>query len=198
MQKLSEQNQQSIIKRAEPKLKRPVTAKPVFQGVFFQLWQWQQELYDGSQTTFESLSRPDTVTVLALTKEQKIIMTKQSQPGFQEFMSLPGGIIDQGETVWQAAKRELREETGYSSQDWYFLFSSQMTGKIDWANFYLVAKDCQLVAEKNLDSGEKITLDFIDVAQFLKLIKQVNFRDNDFVLWYFRVGEDLRKLLKMV
>ena len=195
LQKVNEQNEQEVIKRPTAKLRRGEGAKIMAQGNFFKIWQWPQKLYDGSEVTFESVSRADTVTVLALTADKKVIMTKQTQPGFQEFLSLPGGIIDAGESVLKASKRELLEETGFSSDDWYFLFSGQMNSRIDWANFYLVAKNCQETAKKNPDAGEKISVEFFDLNQFAKLIKAKNFRNSDFALWYFQTdGEELKNL----
>lgn len=187
--KITKQNQHQVITRAPARLMRGEQAKAVFQGHFFTLWQWKQKLFDGSETIFESLSRADTVTILALTREDQIIMTKQIQPGSQEFWSLPGGIIDQGEEVYEAAKRELLEETGYSSQDWYFLYSGQLNTRVDWANFHLVAKNCELVSEKNLDAGEKIEVELLTWREFAELIKKDEFRNSDFALWWWRSGE---------
>lgn len=193
MQKIDEQNQAQVILRAAAKMKRGDEAQIAFQGNFFKVWQWPQELYDGSIATFESLSRADTVTILALTKDQQVIMTKQSQPGLGEFLSMPGGVMDEGEMVLQASKRELLEETGYSSDDWYFLFCGQMNSRIDWANFYLVAKNCELVSEKNLDPGEKIEVELFDWERFSKVVKKEEFRQSDFALWWWRGGEEVLK-----
>lgn len=183
---INSSNQQQVIKRASAKMQRGSDARKVFEGVFFCTWQWQQQLYDGSFATFESLSRPDTVTVLAFDENGQVIMTKQSQPSMQDFWSMPGGVIDAGEKVWSAAKRELLEETGYASIDWYFLFSHQMNNRIDWANFYLVAKNCRQVAALNPDAGEKITVHLLAVPEFEKLINDESFRHLDFALWWWR------------
>lgn len=188
LQKVNQQNEQAIIKRPAPQLKRGEGAKIVFSGVIFKIWQWQQELYDGNKAIYESLSRNDTVTMLAFTKERKLLITRQIQPGRSEFWSFPGGIIDEGENVLAAAKRELLEETGCVSDNWYFLFAEQFSGKIDWTNFYLVAKNCEVVDKQNLDAGEKITLEFFDFEDLDQLIKTTDFRQKDFVIWYLQGG----------
>lgn len=190
LQEVNEQNEQTVIKRPVPQLKRGEGARVVFSGVIFKIWQWEQELYDGSQTIYEGLSRNDTVTMLAITEDKKLIMTKQTQPGSKIFWSFPGGIQDDGESVLQASKRELLEETGYASDDWYFLFAEQFSGKIDWTNFYLVARNCQLMGAQNLDAGEKIALEFFDFKQLDNLIKTQDFRQKDFVIWYLRGGQE--------
>jgi ADP-ribose pyrophosphatase len=195
LQEVNAANEQKIIVRAAPKLQKGQLAKMVFQGEIFQVWQWPQKLFDGSQATFESLARADTVTILAFTVDHRIIMTRQSQPASQEFWSLPGGIVDKGETILQASQRELLEETGYQTREWNFLFCGQIHEKIDWASFYLVAKNCQKVADQQLDPGERIALELCDLNQFTELIKSSDFRNNDFALWFLRTnGEEIKNL----
>jgi len=62
-------------------------AKKVFQGEIFSVYQWPQEMYDGTVQTFEKLKRPDTAIVIATTSEGKFLVSKQSQPSRPEFWS---------------------------------------------------------------------------------------------------------------
>lgn len=191
LNKISESNQHQVIQRAPARLKRGPGASQVFAGEFFRVWQWPQELYDGSTAIFESLSRPDTVTILAFDSEGKIIMTKQRQPRFAQFWSLPGGVIDEGEEVWAAAQRELLEETGFVSEDWYFLFCGQLNSRIDWANFHLVARNCRQVSEITPDAGEQIQVELMERAAFEALLRRNEFRNGDFALWWWRSDKNL-------
>ena len=76
--------------RPEPKLKRPDSAKLMFKGVIFEVYQWQQQMYDGSTETFEALKRPDTVSIIPVTKDKKFIILRQEQPGLVSRLGFPG------------------------------------------------------------------------------------------------------------
>lgn len=144
-----------------PKSKQPIPehAKRVFKGVIFDVYQWEQEMYDGTKRTFEKLKRADTVTVFSVLPDGKILLTEQEQPGNDEpFLAAIGGRIDEGEDILSAAKRELLEESGYEAKEFILWDSQQPTAKIEYAVYTFVAKGLKKVAEMNLDRGEKIKL----------------------------------------
>jgi hypothetical protein len=96
--------------------KIPEHAKKVFQGEIFEVWQWEQKLYDGSSQTFEMLRRADSTIVIAVTEEKTIVITEQMQPNWERpLVSLPGGIVEHDEDALSAAKRgERARERGHS------------------------------------------------------------------------------------
>lgn len=64
----------------------------------------------------------DAVNVIARTVEGKIILVRQFRFGIGDYtLEIPGGMIDKGETISEAAKREMREETGYEGKNWQYL-----------------------------------------------------------------------------
>lgn len=50
--------------------------------------------------------------VFSLKPTTKILLIQRKNPPFQNQWALPGGFLDMDETVEQAVKRELQEETG--------------------------------------------------------------------------------------
>ena len=69
--------------------------------------------------TFTVLDGVDWINVIAVTKDQQIVLVKQFRHGIEALtLEIPGGAVDPGEAHQSAAVRELREETGYTSERW--------------------------------------------------------------------------------
>lgn len=185
-----------IIKRPESKQPIPNNAERVFKGRIFDVYQWDQRLFDGKVATFEKIKRSDTVNVIPVTVDKKIVLSKQEQPGGSPFIGVLGGRIDEGETPLEAAKRELMEEAGMDCQNWVLWDSEQLLEKIDWAIYTFVAKDCRRVAGQSVDAGEKIKLIYVSFDEFIDVVAKENYRDLEIVLKIFRLLKDPQKLVE--
>ena len=53
-----------------------------------------------------------TVDCVALDAQGRVLLIKRGHPPFEGHYALPGGFVDVGETVEEACRRELLEETG--------------------------------------------------------------------------------------
>lgn len=154
----------------------PKQAKIIFKGKIFDVYQWPQKLYDGSTAVFEMLKRPYTVQVIS-TIGDKILISRQIQPQHKKyFYSLFGGRIDGNETPIQAAKRELLEEAGLTSDDWELFDTNQPLQKMDWTIYTYIARNCKKTKNKNPDAGEKIKTISLTFKQFTDLIFNDDFR----------------------
>lgn len=61
----------------------------------------------------------DSVAIVARDRRNRAIMVRQYRHGYRRItVTVPAGEIAVGETPLQAARRELREETGYVSRSW--------------------------------------------------------------------------------
>jgi ADP-ribose pyrophosphatase len=63
--------------------------------------------------TFYTVKTHRYVVILAVTEDGRIPLVRQYRPAVDEYvLELPSGHVDPGESSEQAARRELREETG--------------------------------------------------------------------------------------
>lgn len=136
----------------------PPNAKQIYQGPLLSLYQWDQILFDGTTTTFESVVRPDSTAVIAFLDPQTVIMTTQTQPHKSvSFVDVPGGRVDPGETLLEAGIRELYEETGYHAERAHLYTEFSHTSLVRCTFGVAIATDLKRgTSPRHQDAGEKI------------------------------------------
>jgi len=110
------------------------------------------------------------VRLIVLDAAHKILILKRSQEGYAPGeWCLPGGKVDYGDTVHQAACRELEEETGLICEDATFLFFQDSlplkTGRMHCINFYF---KCRVSGEISLnrESSQYTFISSDDLEQY--------------------------------
>ncbi|MEK7571963.1 MAG: NUDIX domain-containing protein [Patescibacteria group bacterium] len=171
----------------------PEEAKKVFAGKIFDVYHWEQEMFDGSHETFEMLKRPNTIEIIAA-QGDKILLSKQSQPNHHNYYSLFGGRGEPDEAPETTAKRELLEESGLQSNDWELLKVFEPYHKIDWQIFLYVARNCKKVAEQQLDAGEKIETIEMSFEEFVELVISEKYWGNELAFDILKMKLDKKKL----
>ena len=106
------------------------------------------------------LETPDWVNVVALTPEGKLVCVLQFRFGTGEVtLEIPGGAIDLQEPHGSAARRELREETGYTADAWTYLGFVEPNPAFQTNRcHHWLAKGARRTHDLDLDSGEDITV----------------------------------------
>ena len=113
------------------------------------------------------LETPDWVNVVALTPERRLVVVRQFRFGTGTITTeIPGGVIDPGEDSEHAAKRELREEAGYTAPRWSYLGAVEPNPAFH-TNLchHWLAEDARPTEDQDLDSGEDIAIDTLSLAQ---------------------------------
>ncbi len=174
----------------------PESAKKVFAGQIFDVYQWLQTMFDGSTETFEMLKRPDTVQVIAV-KDNQIVLVHDEQPGRSARLHFPGGRADEDDSWLAAAQRELKEETGMSFKTWRLIDVQQPVPKIEWFVPWFLATDFDNQTEQQLDSGEKIEVIVKDFSAIHKLILDEHEPTMTYAIPLFRRLASLEELLKL-
>ncbi len=176
----------------------PEHAKKVFSGILFEIYQWEQKLFDGSTTTFEKASRVGNASVIPIVGD-KILMCEETQSGIEgTFITVPGGRLESGEKHLAAAQRELLEETGLESDDWEPYLETEGQWHVEVPRKIFIARDCKFAGTPNTDAGEKITCREYSFEDWLALAKESNFYDKllDIHMLEAHYNKDSRDTLK--
>jgi 8-oxo-dGTP pyrophosphatase MutT (NUDIX family) len=65
---------------------------------------------------------PPWINVVAVTPDDQVVMLRQYRPGIEDVhYEIPAGVVEPGEELEAAARRELAEETGFGGGRWSLL-----------------------------------------------------------------------------
>lgn len=115
--------------------------------------------------------------VLALTKNNEVVLVKQYRHGVQEdLLEFPGGIVDDGESPLEGIRRELMEETGYSAENLVEVGRIYPNPALPHNTlFCYVATDVEKVGEQHFDDTEEIEVQLLPLDELIELAKSGKF-----------------------
>jgi 8-oxo-dGTP pyrophosphatase MutT (NUDIX family) len=113
------------------------------------------------------LESVDWVNMVALTPEGQSIMVRQYRFGVgYSTLETPGGMVDAGEDSLTAAKRELLEETGYTSDTWHYLGAVEPNPAVhNHLCHHWLAENAQQVQPPEPGAGEVIDVVTLSEAE---------------------------------
>jgi ADP-ribose pyrophosphatase len=150
----------------------PVDATCAFEGIIYDVYQWQQEMYDGSRRTFEMLKRADTATAICIVDEE-ILVIEDRQPNRQPRVGFPGGRVEKSDAnVAAAICREITEETGYTFANHKLIQVHQPFSKIEWFVHLYVAWGVAGKKAPCLDPGEQISVQAYSFQEVTDMVLQ--------------------------
>ncbi len=149
-------------------------------GLFKARYDWVKNPRNAKTVKVLVLESADWVNVVAVMPDKKILTVKQFRFGIAaETIEIPAGIMDAGETPQLAAERELREETGYTSNHWEYLGSFQANPAFmnnichSW-----LALDVEKKYPLQLDEGEQISVAEFSLDEIRREIKKGHLRNS--------------------
>ena len=124
------------------------------------------------------ISAPDFVMVFAMTADRKVILLRHYRQGIEsETLGVASGMINDHETANEAAIRELREETGYSTN--HLMEIGKFAVHSNWhisTGYYFIAEAAYLVATPDSQDLEESYVEIFDLADTVDALRSGQFK----------------------
>ena len=136
----------------------------------FALVRSRRRAADGREADYYVMEAPDWANVVALTDDSYgrrcFVMVRQFRHGSMAVsLEFPGGVVDPGEDPTAAIIRELKEETGYVSEDVSYLGSVNPNPALmgNRCHTYLAERCVHPGGGQDLDENEIIDVELVPV-----------------------------------
>ncbi len=169
----------------------------IFDGGFVKVFKEEYKLPDGRIITRECISKNNNKSaaiIITRTIDNKFIMVFQNRIDNIVSCEFPSGYIEENEDVIKGALREVREETGYVSDEAEILDEFIPNIGSENAKMYIVyVKNARKAFDQDLDDDEYINYELFDFDEIEYLVKNHYIKNSGNKLAYYHLKEILEK-----
>jgi ADP-ribose pyrophosphatase len=132
----------------------------------------------GPVVSREVVRHPGAVAIVAVTPERRLVMVRQYRYAAGRFLlEIPAGTLEPGEDPEETARRELREETGYTAETLHSIGSFFSAPGFCDEVIHLFQAEGLTPGEQDTDFGEEIDLVEIPVEEGRRQLVKGGFED---------------------
>ncbi|MEN9059965.1 NUDIX hydrolase [Ponticoccus litoralis] len=111
--------------------------------------------------------RPIAATIAAVIRDRQVLLVRRANPPDAGLWGFPGGKIDQGETLFEAAIRELAEETGVAAEPLRVVTAVDAFDRVETGalrrHFILIAVLCRWTAGEPVAADDALDARWVDL-----------------------------------
>lgn len=148
-----------------------VEKNTVYSGKILNLRVDKAKLENGKTVTREMIEHRGGVTVAVLTDSDELLFVRQFRyPYGKVVLELPAGKLEQGEDPFEAMKREQKEETGTTSDEYVYL--GDLYPSPGYTDEVLRIWGCRVsgYGKMNLDDDEFLEVEKIPLETAVKMV----------------------------
>lgn len=128
--------------------------------------------------SFDIVEHPGGVAVIPVLKDNKITLIRQYRHPFKtKLIEIPAGRLNPNENPESAAKRELKEETGFIAENLEFLCCMYASPAIFNEKIFIYKATNLIASTTEFDYGENIESFTVSLQDALKMIKNGEIQD---------------------
>ncbi len=148
-------------------LEKTLNSKNVFSGSLLNVFSDDIELPDGKTAGREYIKHVGAVCIVALTDDDRVIVERQYRyPMHDVILEIPAGKLDRkNEDPLEAAKRELREETGVTADKMTYLGKFYPTPAYSDEIIHMYLAEGLHFGEQSLDDDEFLITELVPIKE---------------------------------
>ncbi|MBN1682890.1 NUDIX hydrolase [Candidatus Bathyarchaeota archaeon] len=164
-------------------MEKTVSSKIIHKGKNFDFLLDQVELPNKKYVNREIVDHPGAVAILPVTNDGKIVLINQYRYVTKKrILEIPAGTIEKGELIEKCAVRELKEETGYSTNHIIKMLSCYLApGYSNEILHVFLAKELEK-GEQKLEDDETISVQEYGYEEILTKIEDGSIIDAKTIL----------------
>ena len=153
-------------------IERQISSELIYDGIVLHLYRDEIEQSTGTRSIREIIRHNGAVCVVPVTNDRRVLCVKQYRYAHAKTMiEIPAGKLDsKDEDPESAARRELREETGYTAEKYTFIGELYPSPAILSENIHMFIATGLKKGEQDLDEDEfldVVKLPFAEVVQMI-------------------------------
>ena len=173
-----------------PLPERVIASTRIHEGRILSLREDTVELADGRRVLREVVEHAEVVAIVPLDAAGQVLLVRQYRlPAGQSLLEVPAGGIEPGESVEQAAQRELQEETRHRADclqrlGGFFVSPGYCT---EYIHLFLATGLSESAAEADFD--EQIAVKRLPLSEALALVESGEIRDGKTIIGLLLVAK---------
>ncbi|NLY85905.1 MAG: NUDIX hydrolase [Tissierellia bacterium] len=141
------------------------------------------ELPDKKYSKREIVEHPGSVAVIPIADDGSIILVKQYRKAVEKFLlEIPAGKLEINEEPRVTAIRELKEETGYSTEKMEYLMEFYTSPGFTNEKIYLFLATDLVKGEATQDTDEYIKVEKYNIDLLIKMIERGEITDSKTII----------------
>jgi ADP-ribose pyrophosphatase len=159
-------------------MEKTLTSKLLHKGRHFNFKTDEIQLPSGKTTTRDIIDHPGAVAIVPILDDGRVLLVKQYRyTTGKELLEIPAGTLEKGEAPDNCARRELKEETGYTAGSMKKILAMYMAPGYSNEVIHLYFATALKVGEPRAEEDEDISLEVYSADELLDGIEKNTIED---------------------
>ncbi|MBC7087263.1 MAG: NUDIX hydrolase [Tissierellales bacterium] len=155
-----------------PYIEKTMKSERIYDGKILNLRVDTVELPDKKYSKREIVEHPGAVAIVAINQDNEMVVIRQYRKAIDKvLLEIPAGKLELNEEPIESAKRELKEETGFTAEKIEYLTEFYTSPGFSNEKVYLFLAQGLTPGNQELEIGEHIDVECFKLDELIKMIK---------------------------